>query len=151
MLRILFIIVSCSALVFTSGCGAYQLRGKVIEGFENAVLVVPADDPRLEEDGVRDVRIRIYRDPGRLSRELIATDSSMPDGTFSIELPAFGAGWMDEQWLIETQRSDYRNTSETVRLPASTKRSRVLIMVAPGRSTPIQERDNLWDEYERYR
>lgn len=131
------------------GCASYTLRGKVIEGFDSGIFIVPAEDPRLAETGVRQVNVNIYRDPGSLKQSLIASTSSDPDGAFAVELPAFGAGWMDELWLIETTRRDYRNNSAKVRLPS--KRQRLLIVVSPGRATPSHQRDDLWEEYQRYR
>lgn len=146
-----FTIFSVTALMLAllGGCGSYTLRGKVIEGFGSGVFVVSADDPRLNEPGVEQVRISIHRDPGSLAQSMIATDASGPDGSFAIELPAFGAGWMDERWLVESMRRDYQNASETVRLPSS--RQRLLIVVSPGRAVPSQHRDDLWEEYRRYR
>ncbi len=155
MIRTMFRII-CTVLAFAfvtalCGCGPYTLRGKVIEGFDNAVLIVPVDDPRLDEPGIREARIQVYRDPERLARELIASDSTASDGAFAIELSAFGAGWMDEQWQIDVSRSGFRNSSEVIRLPSNSNRSRMLIILAPGRATPTQQPDNLWEEYERYR
>lgn len=148
-------LLSIIALAFMSGllsaCGSYTLRGKVVEGFDSGIYVVSANYPRLGEPGVRQVRISVHRDPGSLAQTVIASDSSGPDGTFAIELPAFGAGWMDERWLIQTSRPDYRNASETVRLPANTNRNRLLIIVAPGRAVPAEQRDDLWEEYRRFR
>lgn len=148
---VVFMFTLAFASVCMTGCGTYTLHGKVVEGFDTGILVVSADDARLGETGVRQVRITIHRDPGSLAQSIVATGSSGPDGTFAIELPAFGAGWMDEVWLIETSRPDYRNVNQTIRLPASSKRNRLLITVAPGRAAPGGQRDDLMEEFRRYR
>lgn len=149
-MRMFFIIATLSAL-FLCSCGSYTLRGKVIEGFDSDVTVVSADDPRLNEPGIRQVRINVHRDPGGLAQELAGSGLSDADGTFAIELSAFGAGWMDETWLVETTRSGYRNAQRTIRLPSNTNRRQLLIIVAPGTATPSEHRDDLWEDYRRYR
>ena len=142
-MRMFFIIATLSALLLCS-CGSYTLRGKVIEGLDSDVTVVSADDPRLNEPGIRQVRINVHRDPGGLAQELAGSGLSDADGTFAIELPGFGAGWMDETWLVETAQ-------RTLRLPSNTNRHQLLIIVAPGTATPSEHRDDLWEDYRRYR
>src|SRR5690554_7412722 len=85
------------------GCesAGYTLKGKVISGGFTDIEVVDGDDSRFDGPGVADARILIHRDPGTLKQELIATGRSGSDGTFAIPISAFGAGWMDETWLIQ--------------------------------------------------
>lgn len=151
MSRILLTVTVLLAAAANSGCASYTLRGKVIEGFDSGVVVVADDDPRLEEAGIRDVRINVHRDPDSLGTELIESARAEGDGSFELTLDAFGAGWMDERWLIEAARSGFQNASDMVRLPARPGGRRLLIILSPGRSTPSEHRDELWEEYQQYR
>jgi len=151
MIRLHLTVLILAWTVLAAGCGSYAVRGKVIEGFDSGVLIVSADDPRLDEPGVRQVRVMVHRDPDSLAQKVVASGTSDSDGFFNIELREFGAGWMDEYWLIETSRSNYSNVVETIRLPANSNRSRLLIIVAPGTQLPSEYRDELWEDYRRYR
>jgi hypothetical protein len=136
------------AAAVTSGCGAgYVLRGQVIESGYSAMHVVGVDEELGA--GVEGVRINLYRDPGRLNQELVASGTSRADGTFEIPVAAFGAGWMDEVWMIETQRSGYGNADSIMRLPGV--RQRLVITLAPGRAAPWSQDDDVMREFERYR
>lgn len=139
-------------LLLLGGCGeGYVLRGKVIENGGSAITAVDREDSRMDQPGVADVQIRVYRDPGRLSQELAATGVSRPDGRFELPISAFGAGWMDEQWLIQTYRDGYSNAETVLRLPGNTNRRPVLIMLRRGEATRPSDRDDLMQELERYR
>jgi hypothetical protein len=134
------------------GCGGgYALRGKVVEGNASIITVTDRSDGQLQHTGISGVQIRIYRNPGRLNQELIASGVSQADGRFEIPIRAFGAGWMDEEWLIETYRSSYRNAEMMLRLPANTNKRPLLIMLARGQAAPFRGRDDVIREIERYR
>lgn len=138
-------------LVMLGGCGSagYTLTGKVVRGAFTDIEVVSKDDPHLDDAGVGDVRILIHRDPNTLKQELITTGRSRPDGTFEIPISAFVAGWMDETWLIQVERGGYLSGDNIIRLPGMGKR--LLITLAEGTSVPHQQKENLWDEYEKYK
>jgi hypothetical protein len=149
---VLAVLLLASVLPTLIGCGGgYALRGKVTESSISAITVVDRTDSSMDGRGVSDVQIRVYRDPGRLSQELVASGVSRPDGTFEIPISAFGAGWMDEEWLIRTFRHGYSNAEVVMRLPGNTNRRPVLIMLRQGEATPLREREDLLQEMERYR
>jgi len=152
-IRLLFAaVVLIMPIVLLSGCGGgYVLRGKVIESNTNAITTVDRKDSRMDQQGLGNVQIRVYRDPGRLSQELAASGVSGPDGTFAIPINAFGAGWMDESWLIQTYRDGYSNAETIKRLPGNTNRRPVLIMLRRGDATPFRQREDLLEEMERFR
>jgi hypothetical protein len=148
---VLAVLTSIIVLPLLAGCGGYALRGKVIQSGTSAVTIIDRHDDRLDQRGVGDVQIRVYRDPGRLSQELVASGVSRPDGTFEIPIREFGAGWMDEQWMIRTHRHGYSNAETVLRLPGNTNRRPVLIMLREGDAAPLREREDLMQEMERYR
>lgn len=134
-----------------TGCGGYTMRGKVIEGFTPGIYTIDASDSRLNSRGVSEVRIVVYRDPGRLSQELVASGVSGPDGSFAIPLDAFGAGWMEETWMIQTSRRGYRNVETIMKLPSNTEKRPLLIVVNEGHADDLPQQEDLWREAEKYR
>jgi hypothetical protein len=143
-------VLLCSMLL--AGCaGGYALQGKVVEGDFAGVFFVDGDDEQLDEPGLGGARIEIYRDPDRPNRSLAATGRSDSRGEIDMTLDAFGAGWMDEQWLIEVIKPGFETVQQMVHLPSAGKKRRMLIMLSPGVSIQPEPREDLWEEYERYR
>lgn len=146
------LVFAAAAMLLTllSGCAAgYTLKGKVVRGGFTEIEIVSSDDEDFDEAGVADVRIMIHRDPNTLKQALIATGKSKSDGTFSIAVDAFGAGWMEETWLIQVERGGYLSGNDIIRLPGMGQR--LLITVSEGTSVPHQQRENLWQQYEQYK
>ena len=137
-------------VVSGAGCSAYVLQGRVIEGVSSEMTFVGADDPRLWDTTVGNVRITVHRDPDRLSRRLVATDVSDARGRFVISLQEFGAGWMQEQWLIRASKTGFQTAVSMPRLNQGMKDMRLLIILAPGASQDPREED-LIEESRRYR
>lgn len=138
------------AALASVGCASsYTLTGTVISGSYTHLEIVPASDSRFSETGLGQVKILIHRDPLTLKQELITTGRSHSDGTFEIPISAFGAGWMDETWLIEIERDGYRSGEMILRLP--TGNQRLLITMSRGRSVPHEQRENLWEQHEKYK
>lgn len=146
-MRLTFIVLFATFVL--AGCGGYTLRGKVVRGSFNNIMVVQPDDEQLQQIGVGNVRIFVHRDPDRLNRELVATGVSGSDGTFNIPVGAFGAGWMTESWMIQAEGRGYHTVEQVIALPGSDER--LIITVMPGRSTPLQQQENLWEQYEEFR
>jgi hypothetical protein len=135
-----------------AGCGSpYVLRGKAIDAGYGSMTFVAADDVQLGEPGIAGVRVAVYRDANRLNQSLFATGHTDGRGELNIPLEGFGVGWMEEQWLIEVMRQGYETVQSVVTLPSAKRDLRLLITLTPGLSTPGQKREDLWDEYERYR
>ncbi len=139
-----------AAAVLLTGCG-YTLHGRVVEAGWSGMVIAPSAKEAAAGQGVPGVRIAIYRDPGRLSQELIATGTSADDGTFAISLPgAFGAGWMEEVWLIQASRRGFTSIEETIALPLSSASRPLIINIMPGRSTPFAAPDDFHRDIERF-
>jgi len=144
-------LIALMLLIPLTGCGGYVLRGKVVRGITTDAYLVSADDTRLNDEGVGDVKIVIWRDPERLNRKRVADGRSGPDGSFTIPIREFGAGWMEEQWMIEVFRTGYQTGSAMLALPGSPSKTPLIVTVAPGPSSPLQSPDPLLDQYDRYR
>ncbi len=148
---------SVFALTFASvfmlaGCGGgYLLQGKAVSGDFASVMFLPADDEMLASTGVGKARLTVYRDAGRPNQSLVATGISDGRGGVSISLDAFGAGWMQEQWLIEVVKPGFETIESIVTLPPAEQGMQMLIIMSPGQSLPPRGLDTLWDEAERYR
>jgi len=143
--------VLCAAVVLSGCATGYVLKGRAIEAGYTDVAVVPGSDDRLDKagGGIEGVRIRVHRDPGHLNQQLVATGRTSANGSFAIPIDAFGAGWMDEQWLIQVERSGFRSGAMTLRLPTGDRR--LLVTMSPGTSTPHEDKEDLWEQYERYK
>ncbi len=140
-----------AALPAALGCGSYTLSGKIIRGSISTMSLVDPVDSRLSEPGVRHVQIVIYRDPDRLAIRAAGRALSDANGRFNLEVDGFGAGWMEEEWLIRAWRQGFATAELQLRLPAKADPKPLLIVIAPGVSeTPAKPQD-LMEQYERFR
>lgn len=147
-------ILAAAAWLSLSGCGGgYVLRGRVVDGGFSSVVFVDREDRQLGAagTGIPLARIAVFRDPGRLDRSLVATGLSDPGGSFAIPLSVFGAGWMDEVWLIQVICPDFETLESMVRLPTSGADARALIVLRPGVSIVPPVRDDFREQAERFR
>jgi len=131
------------------GCAAYTFEGRVVRGEVSYATIVSADDPQLSEgQGLSGVRVRVVTDPDRLNREEVGSGVSGPDGSFSFELDAFGAGFLEYDVGVDATRAGYAGVEEFFRMPK--RGERVLIVLAPGKDTR-RPRENLMDQYQQFR
>ncbi len=130
------------------GCRTYVIEGRVVEGRFGDMAFVRPDDPRLDDPAITNVRVTVDRDPDSLARRQVGTRITDARGRFEIPVGEFGAGWMDEQWLLRAFKNGYQTVSTTQRLPRGSER-RLLIVMTPGQSEdPLED----WPEqYERLR
>ncbi len=138
--------VACLATV--GGCQTYVIEGRVVEGRFGDMTFVRPDDPRLDDPAITNVRVTVDRDPDSLSRRQVGTQITDARGRFEIPLGEFGAGWMDEQWLLRAFKNGYQTVSTTLRLPRGSGR-RLLIIMTPGQSEDSPE--DWREQYERFR
>ena len=143
-------VLLCALSVLLVGCGGYTLQGRVIRGDFSEVRLVPSDSALLDGQGVGRVQVVLDRDPDSLGRERVAEFRTNTDGTFSVPISAFGAGWMDEAWLLETMRPGYSNTKARIRLPDGDS-EQLLIILAPGGAIPLDGREDLMEQYREFR
>ncbi len=132
-----------------TGCSSYQFAGRVIQGDVSYATIVSADDPQLSAaGGVGGVRVRVVTDPDKLNRQEVGSGVSSPDGSFSFDLDAFGAGVLQYDIAVDAAKSGFSGVEEAFRMPK--KGERVLIVLAPGSDTR-RRRENLTDEYNSFR
>ncbi len=149
--RRLVALLIVAALPAASGCGSYTLSGKIIRGSISTMSLVDSVDSRLSEPGVRHVQIVIYRDPDRPAIRAAGRALSDANGWFNLEVDGFGAGWMEEEWLVRAWRPGFATAELQLRLPPKRDARPLLIVVAPGVSeTPAKPQD-LMEQYERFR
>lgn len=131
--RIASVTLAAAASLLGTGCGTYTIEGRVLRSTFPAVMLVSADDPRLNQgQPVAGANVSVVRDPGSLGREQVGSATSDGDGRFSLAVGGWGAGATDEEWLISVGRRGFGRSESNVRLPFSPGGSRLLIFLAPG-------------------
>ena len=144
-LRTVFNVAILTFAALMVGCGGLTLQGKVVtDDFSSMTFVSPAD-PRLSEPGLSGAKLSIIRDPGRLNREVVATASSDGSGKFTIDLDVFGAGWMQERWLIEVVRPGHQTATLNTALDKDHQNRRLLITLGRGAPTSVFDNDPMRD------
>ena len=139
-----------ACLSISGGCSGYILRGRVVEGSYSAILVVSEDDSRLDRPGIEGAQLTLYRDPDTLGKTLAGRGTSDPEGYIAMEIAGFGAGFLDEQWLLQVYRSGFQSLEDLVDLPSS-KKMRILVMLPTGRSVKPPPMEDLYKLPEQYR
>jgi hypothetical protein len=122
-----------------SGCG-YHLSGRVVEGGFDSVDMLPRS--QAEDVGgapVAGASIELYRDPQSPKRRLVGTARTDDRGDFTIVLQDFGAGWMEERWLVRIRRNGFRGAEQSVELPMSPDGWRMVGTLTRGRAVPFSE------------
>ena len=132
-----------------TGCSSYVIQGKVVAGPVSDMTFVAQDDMRLGKAGMSDVRVTLRRDPDRLSTHVVASVTTGAGGNFSLRVDEFGAGWMEEQWLLVARKGGFRNATWKQRLTMNHGKMRLLVTMAPGYSDPDLHED-LMDQFEQF-
>ncbi len=141
-------LIPVACLAAAGGCQTYVIQGTVVQGPFGDMAFVRPDDPRLDDPPIANVRVTVDRDPDSLARRQVGTRITDARGRFEIPVGEFGAGWMDEQWLLRAFKNGYQTVSTTRRLPRGSDR-RLLIIMTPGHSEAAP--DDLQEQYERFR
>ncbi len=144
-------ILAAAALAALGGC-TYTMPGKVVDGFGSAMVDTP-ENPDARKGGIPGATIELIRDPDTMNRARVAQATSRSDGRFDLVVDSFGAGWMQEKWLLRVRRSGYESIEMEVDLPSSTSGRLLVIGMARGRSTPFREPEStrgLVDEAKKY-
>lgn len=152
---------ACSilAVIFLAGCSnPHALRGRVIQAESPSAQFVDQGrhDPRLVQGvGMAGARIEVVRDPRSLGRKVVASAMSGPDGLFEIRIEAFGAGWMDEEWLFRCTHPNYPMVELFGDLPGADEEYELVFRFGrpgpPGSGgRPIDEQERIRRELDRY-
>ena len=127
------VFLSFAAATFVlGGCDAYTLQGHVVNGQYNMLELVPSNDPRLREPGMAGVRVEAIRNPGSLGKEVVAGATSGRNGDVRLVINEFGAGWMDEAWLLRARIGNNWFAESQTELPKASSDLRLLIVISPG-------------------
>lgn len=134
---LLLMILACLGL---TGCSSYQLQGRVVVGSLSQVLVVSADDARLQEEPLAGATIELTLDPSSITPKRLGTVVSDDQGDFVMPVEAMGAGSFQEYDLgvLITARK-HRNVWQTLKLPSAKKR--LLVIMAKGSAGPPPPQD----------
>ncbi len=127
----------------------YTLTGKVIESEISFVVVVDADDPRLEQPGIAGAEVRLQTDPSKLNREVVGEAVTDGTGVFHIKVDRVGAGMFLYDVGVQARKSGFEPAGLEFRLPPEGRR--VLVMMRPGRVAGMKDEDDLWKQYEKFR
>jgi len=139
------------ALACASGC-AYRLEGRVVDGFGGASVVREGDD-EARKSGIPGVTIELVRDAGTMNRAVAARATSDSSGRFELEIDGFGAGWMQEEWLLRARRNGFETVEQQVDLPGDPKGRVMVLGMARGKSRPFREPESsrrILDEVREY-
>jgi hypothetical protein len=137
LFRACCVALSVAAAATASGC-SYELQGKVVEGF-GAVAIGRGDDPEASKSGVPGATIELVRDAGTMNRTVAARATADGNGRFTLDVQSFGAGWMEEAWVLRVRRSGFQTIEDEVQLPREPKGRLVVVSMARGRSAPFRE------------
>ncbi|MCI0365765.1 MAG: carboxypeptidase-like regulatory domain-containing protein [Phycisphaerales bacterium] len=139
-----------AALALLPGCG-YTLRGKVVRGPVSGVEPIHVIDPALKGAGIPNAEVAVRRDPNTPNQHLVGRTRTDAGGNFSMRIKDFGAGWMHEEWLVQGAQTGYQNAESIMKLPAKGGKWRLLITLAPGTSTSLEESDPIMEDYEKFK
>jgi len=116
----------------------------------SGVSLVNAGDPQLAQPGIANAWVAVYRDPMNPNPSLAAGRLSATDGTVVCPLKGWGAGWMQENWLVEAKLAGYQDATTMIALPADSKKVWILVTLAPGMSSPGNS-DDFRDQFEKFK
>jgi hypothetical protein len=126
-------------VVVMSGCG-YHLSGRVVEGGFDSIDMLPRSQADAADGApVAGATIELYRDPQTPKRKLVGTGRSDERGEFTIVLQDFGAGWMEERWLVRIRRNGFKGAEQSVELPGSPDGWRMVGTLSRGRAVPFSD------------
>ena len=126
-----------SALACVAGC-SYRLEGRVVEGHGGASVVRSGDD-EARKSGIPGVTVELVRDASTMNRAVASRATSDASGRFELEVDGFGAGWMQEQWLLRARRNGFETVEQEVDLPGDPKGRVMVLGMVRGRSRPFRE------------
>jgi len=148
--RVLFMMALLTVVFALSGCG-YTLRGKVVRGDSSRIELIHEIDQRLKQPGLGNVEVVVRRNPKSPNPEMVGRTRSDAGGEFAAGLKDFGAGWMQEQWLVQARLTGYQNASSVMQLPAKDSKWRLLITLAPGESSPFDAHEEIIQDLDRFK
>ncbi len=122
------VVVVLLAATAPVGCGS-NLNGRVF--LSNSSFIQWVGDGPMPAGGepVQGATITVTSDPQSPGRQVVGRGVSAADGSFSVKLDAFGAGWMQDDWLIVVARGGVGRAEFLGPLSLS---QTLLVTLAPG-------------------
>ena len=146
----------CGLLI---GCSSGKgLAGRVVNGqAPGGRLVKTADvDPlSIPGRGIAGATIELIRDPRSMNRRVVSRTRSGSDGSFVLEVDAFGAGWMVEEWLFRCTHPRNKTLELVHEMPSNLSDFLLVLDMTSGAPEPgigdmEAERERMRRELERY-
>jgi len=117
-------------LALLTGCESYAIRGTVVEGPMQQVLIVDKDDPRLSKQVLKQARVDVTIDPRAMRPKPQPAVTTGDDGRFEVPISEGGAGFLEYSALMVIQHEGHVHVEHVMKLPGGGKR--VLIVMKPG-------------------
>ena len=130
-------VLAFMGVLLLAGCG-YRLDGKVVDGF-GGVSIGRTDDPDARKSGIGGATVELVREPDTMNRTVAARATSDASGRFTLDVGGFGAGWMEERWLVRIRRNGFKGVEQSVELPGSPDGWRVVGTMTRGRAVPFSD------------
>ena len=155
--RVMFLLFLLSGLLI--GCSSGKgLSGRVVNGQSpGGRLVQTADvDPlSIPGRGVAGATIELIRDPRSMNRRVVSRTRSAADGSFVLDVDAFGAGWMVEEWLFRCTHPRNKTLELLHQMPSDLSSFLLIFDMTSGAPEPgigdmEAERERMRRELERY-
>lgn len=125
--RRVLLLAALAATTPIVGCGGGSITGRVLKG-DSSFIQWTSGSANASGEPVAGAAIAVMRDPLSPGRQRVGNGVSREDGTFTVQLDAFGAGWTDEQWLIVVERRGAGRAEYIGRLGSG----ELLVLLAPG-------------------
>ncbi len=126
-----------------AGCG-YTIHGRVVRGEMGIIDWMPGPGDASGEP-VAGAVVTVVRDPNGMHPEEAGRATSGPDGSFTLSVSGFGAGWMDEMWLIKAAKGGVGTAEWTDHLPGSPSGQTLVVTLAPSANNgPQGAYDAMW-------
>jgi hypothetical protein len=145
---LMLVLIAGAAL---SGCSAYALRGRVVEGSTPGIIVLKQNDPRLQGFGLPGARIQATLDPEAMRPIAIPPTITDGQGWFEMPIDQTGAGFLEYEIRLIAHLAGHQTAIDTFKLPGGDRR--ILIVLAPGDDGPGAPtgHDNILEETLRMR
>lgn len=148
-MRIPHLIVLLGLIALCVGCSSYTLRGTIVDGHDPAigisqptVMIVDADDPRLDTGGLASSTVRVTLDPDAMNPADAGTATTDSAGRFAMPIGG-GAGFLLYDIRVLARRAGHLTADQIMPLPRGNKR---LLIVLPQGEDQWEEPTDFVDE-----
>lgn len=141
--------LAAASIVSVTACSGYSMSGRVVEGDFGSISFIAAGASDELEVPIEGATVSLIRDPESLGREEVARATTRADGSFLMPVEAFGAGYLQEQWLVRVRHPQYQIVESFTGLPKEDSGLELLVIMPQG--APVDSNDNLMEQYDQFR